>query len=135
VVLDIVGSDAQVERLNRRSRQLGRNLQEFNTGAVKIDINDFMRFMLVRGEGASDEKLLRFSPSLSGFDGSSMEVQFDFENPLEVSTGDEPDKIVAFFTDPRLLMDPVTGMFVQNDGMVTEMPRQLMQTAATAMLQ
>jgi len=94
-----------------------------------------MRFMLVRGDGAADEKLLHFKPSLSGFDGSSMEVLFDFDNPLEVSTGDEPDKVVAFFTDPRLLMDPVTGMFVQNDGMVTEMPRQLMQTAATAMLQ
>lgn len=32
VMLDIIGSESQVERLNRRSRQLGRDLQEFNTG-------------------------------------------------------------------------------------------------------
>jgi len=82
-----------------------------------------MRFVLVRSEGAADEKLLRFDPSLTGFDGSSMEVKFDFDHPLEVSTGDEPDKIVAFFTDPRLLMDPETGMFIQNDGMITELPK------------
>ena len=94
-----------------------------------------MSFILVRGEGASDVRLLRFAPVLGGFDGSSMEINFNFENPLEVSTGDVPDRIVAFFTDPRLLMDPETGMFIQNDGIVTEMPKQLMMTPATVILQ
>jgi len=41
-----------------------------------------------------------------------MTIAFEFENPLEVSIGDTPDRIVAKFTDPRMLMDPNTGMFV-----------------------
>ena len=41
-----------------------------------------------------------------------MTIKFDFDFPLEVSTGDTADLILAEFTDPRLLMDPETGMFV-----------------------
>lgn len=41
-----------------------------------------------------------------------MVIKFDFENPLEVSIGTTPDKIVAKFSDPRLLYDSETGMFV-----------------------
>lgn len=63
-----------------------------------------------------------------------MEIDFVFDNPLEVSTGDTPDLIIAEFTDPRLLVDPKTGMFVQNEGMITKLPRLLLSDNSTEVL-
>lgn len=63
-----------------------------------------------------------------------MTVKFDFENPLYVSTGDTPDRIIAKFTDSRLLADPVTGMFVQSPGIISELPRMLLSDDATQIL-
>ena len=82
-----------------------------------------MAFVLVRGDGASDERFLNFEPYLSDFDGKSMTIKFKFDYPLEVSKGEKPDKVVCFFKDPRLLLNPETGMFIQNDGIAIEMPR------------
>jgi len=80
--------------------------------SFNIDINDFMTFELVRGANSAPEKKLRYTPKLGDFSGDGLKIEFDFENPLYVSAGDEPDKIVAQFTDPRLLLDPNTGMFI-----------------------
>ena len=63
-----------------------------------------------------------------------MKVKFDFENPLEVSSGDTPDRMVSKFTDPRLLVDPVTGMYVQTPGMITKLPKMLLSDNATEVL-
>lgn len=63
-----------------------------------------------------------------------MTIAFEFENPLEVSIGDTPDRIVAKFTDPRMLMDPNTGMFVQTPGILSELPRMLLSDDATEIL-
>lgn len=51
-----------------------------------------------------------------------------------MSTGEAPDRIISQFTDPRLLMDPQTGMFVQTPGMITELPRMLLSDDATEIL-
>ena len=93
-----------------------------------------MSFDLVQGEGGASEKRLRFTPRLGDFTGTQMTIKFDFENPLYVSTGDTPDRIISQFTDPRLLMDPETGMFVQTPGMITELPRMLLSDDATEIL-
>ena len=93
-----------------------------------------MKFTLVPGEGAADIRLLRFKPELSSFSDNRMEISFMFDNPLEVSTGDTPDLIIAEFTDPRLLVDPKTGMFVQNEGMITKLPRLLLSDNSTEVL-
>jgi len=63
-----------------------------------------------------------------------MVINFDFDYPLEVSRGAQPDKIVAFFTDPRLLMDPVSGMFIQSNGIVIEVPQQFIKSPGTEVL-
>ena len=131
-ILSLIGSSQDTfER-----RQLGsRHLQDYTNGDVAIDIRAFMAFVLVRGDGAADERFLGFNPSLSSFDGSRMTIKFDFDYPLEVSKGREPDKVVAFFTDPRLLLDSTTGMFIQNDGIAIEMPRQFLRSPGTDVLQ
>lgn len=93
-----------------------------------------MSFELVRGDSAATERKLKYTPKLAGFGGSKMTIKFDFEDPLYVSTGYSPDRIVAQFTDPRLLMDPNTGMFVQSPGIITELPRMLQSDDATEVL-
>ena len=93
-----------------------------------------MSFNLVRGESSAAEKKLRYTPKLDGFEGSELSIKFEFENPLYVSIGDTPDRMVAQFTDPRMLMDPTTGMFVQTPGIVTELPRMLLSDDATEVL-
>lgn len=94
----------------RSLRRLGRGLQEVQD--FDIDVQQFMSFELVRGESSAPERKLRYTPRLEGFGGGKLTVKFDFEHPLDVSTGETPDRIVSKFTDPRLLMDPATGMFV-----------------------
>lgn len=71
-----------------------------------------MSFELVRGESSAPERKLSYTPKLDSFEDGKMTIKFDFDHPLYVSTGDTPDRIVAKFTDPRMLMDPTTGMFV-----------------------
>lgn len=71
-----------------------------------------MSFELVRGESSAPERKLSYTPKLDSFKDGKMTIKFDFDHPLYVSTGDTPDRIVAKFTDPRILMDPATGMFV-----------------------
>lgn len=111
-----------------------RRLQSFDNNGVKIDLRKFMDFTLVPGvDGASPEKL-RFDPFLSGFGGTEMIIQFNFENPLEVSVGSTKDRIVARFTDPRLLIDTETGMFIQSPPMITELPRMFMSDNGTEVL-
>ena len=111
-----------------------RNLQDYQNKGLKIDVSKFMKFTLVPGDGAADIRLLRFKPELSSFSDNRMEISFVFDNPLEVSTGDTPDLIIAEFTDPRLLVDPKTGMFVQNEGMITKLPRLLLSDNSTEVL-
>jgi hypothetical protein len=89
-----------------------RQLQGLVDGEIDIDITDFMAFALVRSDGSAEQRFLSFKPNLAEFDGTRMVINFEFDYPLEVSKGEKPDKVVAFFTDPRLLMDPVTGMFI-----------------------
>lgn len=71
-----------------------------------------MSFELIRGESSAPERKLSYTPKLDSFEDGKMTIKFDFDHPLYVSTGDTPDRIVAKFTDPRMLMDPTTGMFV-----------------------
>lgn len=89
---------------------------------------------MVPGDDSSDPRNLRFDPYMSAFGGSEMKIKFNFENPLEVSVGSTPDKILARFTDPRLLIDTATGMFVQSPPMVSELPRMFMSDDATEVL-
>lgn len=93
-----------------------------------------MEFTMVPGDDSSDPRNLRFDPYMSAFGGSEMKIKFNFENPLEVSVGSTPDKILARFTDPRLLIDTATGMFVQSPPMVSELPRMFMSDDATEVL-
>ena len=93
-----------------------------------------MTFELVRGANSAPEKKLRYTPRLGDFSGDGLKIEFDFDHPLYVSAGDEPDKIVAQFTDPRLLLDPNTGMFIQTPGMITELPKMLLSDDATEVL-
>lgn len=94
-----------------------------------------MSFDLVRGENSATERKLRYKAKLDGFEGGDeLKIKFEFENPLYVSTGDKPDRMIAQFTDPRLLLDPDTGMFVQNPGIITELPRMLLSDDATEVL-
>ena len=93
-----------------------------------------MSFELVRGENSAAERKLRYTARLGDFSNGELKIEFDFENPLYVSAGDEPDQIVAQFTDPRLLLDPETGMFVQSPGMITELPKMLLSDDATEIL-
>jgi len=71
-----------------------------------------MSFELVRGTDSAPERKLGYTPKLDTFKNGKMTIKFDFDNPLYISTGESPDKIVAKFTDPRLLMDLETGMFI-----------------------
>jgi len=116
------------------ARRRGRRLQSYDNNGIEIDIQDFMSFEYVRGDDAADASVLRFEPYLKAFGGTELVVQFDFENPLEVSIGSTPDQIITKFTDPRLLYDAETGMFLQNSGMVSELPRMLMSDTATDVL-
>jgi len=116
------------------ARRRGRRLQSYDNNGIEINVEDFMSFDYVRGDDAAEAEKLRFEPYLKAFGGTEMIIQFDFENPLEVSIGTTPDKIVAKFTDPRLLYDSETGMFIQNSGMVSELPRMLMSDSATDVL-
>jgi len=93
-----------------------------------------MSFDLIRGESSAEERKLRFEPVLDDFTGSKLSIKFEFDNPLYVSIGETPDRIVAQFTDPRLLIDPETGMFVQTPGMISELPRMLLSDDATEVL-
>ena len=116
-----------VKSLRRLWRISSRNLQEAEEDSTveqdegddvalddtfDIDVRQFMSFELVRGESSAPERKLRYTPKLKGFGGEKLTIKFDFEHPLDVSTGETPDRIVSKFTDPRLLMDPETGMFV-----------------------
>lgn len=116
------------------ARRRGRMLQSYDNNGIEIDIQDFMSFEYVRGQDAAEADMLRFEPYLKAFGGTELVVQFEFENPLEVSIGSTPDQIVTKFTDPRLLYDAETGMFIQNSGMVSELPRMLMSDSATDVL-
>ena len=133
-VLNIFGAtDVGGRRLVNQGGDFRRYLQA-QTTSFDIDVRQFMSFDLVRGEGGASERRLRFTPKLGDFTGSKMKIKFDFENPLYVSTGEKPDRIISQFTDPRLLMDPNTGMFVQTPGMITELPRMLLSDDATEIL-
>jgi hypothetical protein len=111
-----------------------RQLQAYNNNGLSIDLRRFMDFTLVPGVDAAESKKLKFDPYLSAFGGTEMVIQFNFENPLEVSTGTTPDRIVARFTDPRLLIDAETGMFIQSAPMISELPRMFMSDSATDVL-
>ena len=134
--VDLFG-DTDISRLRRLQPNFSdgrRALQESNT-SLNIDINTFMSFDLVRGENSATERKLRYKAKLDGFEGGDeLKIKFEFENPLYVSTGDKPDRMIAQFTDPRLLLDPDTGMFVQNPGIITELPRMLLSDDATEVL-
>ena len=129
-------TDVSGRRFLPTSRSGARRFLQSEDGgqSFNIDVRRFMSFELVRGESSASEKRLRFTPKLGDFTGSKMKIKFDFENPLYVSTGDTPDRIIAQFTDPRMLMDPDTGMFVQTPGMITELPRMLLSDDATEIL-
>lgn len=116
------------------ARRRGRRLQSYDNNGIDIDLQNFMSFEYIRGQDAADADKLRFEPYLQAFGGTEMVIKFDFENPLEVSTGTTPDQIITKFTDPRLLYDSETGMFIQNPGMVSELPRMLMSDEATDVL-
>ena len=94
-----------------------------------------MSFELVRGDGGASERMLRFTPKIDSFKDNKLKLKFEFENPLYVSTGDEDDLMVAQFTDPRMLMNPETGMFVQTPGIITTLPRMLLSDNATDVLE
>ena len=129
--LSILGS-AESGRLRRLA--FGRSLQDEGGDEFAIDITQFMSFELVRGTDSAPERKLAYTPKLDGFGGESLKIAFEFENPLYVSVGETPDLIVAQFTDPRLLVDPETGMFVQTPGIITELPRMLLSDNATEIL-
>ena len=113
----------------------GRSLQSNSQAAsFDLDVNDFMSFELIRGDNSAPEKKLRYTATLGDFSGSKLKIQFNFENPLYVSVGDKPDRILAQFTDPRLLIDPDSGMFIQSPGMISELPRMLLSDDATEIL-
>lgn len=61
----------------------------------EIDITQFMSFDLVRGTDSAPERKLGFTPSMDSFDDGVMKLSFDFQNPLYISNGETPDRIVA----------------------------------------
>lgn len=60
-----------------------------------IDITQFMSFDLVRGTDSASERKLGFKASMESFDDGVMKLAFDFQNPLYISNGETPDRIVA----------------------------------------
>lgn len=90
-----------------------------------------MKFELVPGEESADPNLLRFKPILSDFTGTTFSVRFDWDYPLQVSTGKTPDKVKSQFIDPRMFFDPTSGMFAFNgQPMFSEIPQQFIRSAA-----
>jgi hypothetical protein len=90
-----------------------------------------MKFELVPGEESADPNLLRFNPVLADFTGTTFSVRFDWDFPLQVSTGKTPDKVVSQFIDPRLFFDPTSGMFAFNGApMTSDIPQQFIRSAA-----
>ena len=109
----------------------GRALQTITNGKIDFNINDFMKFELVPGEESADPSLLRFNPILSDFTGTTFSVRFDWDFPLQVSTGKTPDKVKSEFIDPRLFFDPTSGMFAFNpQPMYSDIPQQFIRSAA-----
>jgi hypothetical protein len=81
-------------------------LQTVTNNKIDFNINDFMKFTLVPGEGSAEPSMLRFTPVLTDFTSDTFSVRFDWDNPLQVSTGTTKDKVKSEFTDPRLFLDP-----------------------------
>jgi len=84
----------------------GRVLQTVTNNKIDFNINDFMKFTLVPGEGSAEPSMLRFTPVLTDFTSDTFSVRFDWDYPLQVSTGTTKDKVKSEFTDPRLFLDP-----------------------------
>lgn len=70
-----------------------------------------IRTEVIRGDeetSASPDKL-GFRVQLSDYSMDSIELKFEFENPLSLSIGDVPDVMKVEFVEPDLFMSKGTG--------------------------
>lgn len=100
---------------SRRSRQM----------TEQVDLNHFISFELIRSMNEKAEvKELMFDVELKEFNVREMILQFDFINPLSISTGDISDIIRFTILQPDLFVSSASGLTIQKDTTVeVEVPR------------
>jgi len=91
----------------------------------QVDLNHFISFELIRSMNEKAEvKELMFDVELKEFNVREMILQFDFINPLSISTGDISDIIRFTILQPDLFVSSASGLTIQKDTTVeVEVPR------------
>ena len=74
-------------------------------------MTDFIDFEIVRGDpdDSAPMKKLGFDVIVREQNDKEISIEVKFENPLYVSSGQAPDKLIVTFVDTSIFVDQVTG--------------------------
>ena len=69
-----------------------------------VDLLSIIRVDIVPGDEDSSASMdkLEAEIELVDYDDENIQLRLNFENPLYISTGDSPDKLIVSFIDPEL---------------------------------
>ena len=86
-----------------------RLLQQGDSSSV--DLQSIIRSEVRRGDPDTSAPMskLGFTVSLVDYDVDRLSLKYSFDNPLSVSIGEQPDKLMIEFVEPQLFTSKETG--------------------------
>lgn len=99
------------------------------------DLSSLLRVEVARGDDDTSARPseLGFDVKIEDYDERSVELKFEFENPLSVSIGDEPDTLVIEFVENELFTSRETGKSLAPHSIVAQIiPKQFLSETAYA---
>ena len=106
-----------------------RRLQESN----EVDLLSILQIEIERGSESDSayQSKLSFTAILTEYDAKSMGIKINFDNPLSVSIGDQPDVLWIKFVEPELFVSKETGKSIAPETDIKlSIPRQFPSESA-----
>lgn len=75
-------------------------------GGTEVDLSSIMKTSIQGGssENSAADNMLGFMVELESYDATSIDLKFNFENPMYISLGEESDALNITFVKPELFV-------------------------------
>ena len=80
---------------------------------IKVEINQGSE------DSSAPQSKLAFTFEFKGYSSNSIELLLNFENPLSISSGKQPDILQIKFLEPELFVSKETGKSIVSDTIIT----------------
>lgn len=89
------------------------NVTDASEEDLSFDLSSYLLFELVRGsENSAPLSQLNFRVDSTSIEGSILHFKANFDSPLDVSIGDEKDKLIISVNDTTFFSNRITGSHI-----------------------